>query len=294
MYQNDSPSKVQSNKKDERVEQPGGCYHDGDIIMKVISLGVGVQSTAMYLMSSLGRIDRADHAIFADPGAELPRTYEILELLKDWAKDNNGIPIHVTDERNLLQDLLNQRNSKGQRFPGIPAFSPYNNKVAMARRQCTGEYKIQPVMKKIRELHGLKPHKRMPMTEVWLGISMDEIQRMKISQLPRATYHYPLIENRMSRGDCIKLFEELQFPVPPKSSCIFCPYHSDKNWKELKEVYPESWEQCVDVDNSIKNTFIDRGKEGKMYLHRSLVPLERIEFADQQELFMCEEGFCGL
>ena len=24
------------------------------------------------------------------------------------------------------------------------------------------------------------------------------------------------------------------------------------------------------------------------------VQLERIEFADQQELFMCEEGFCGL
>ena len=42
--------------------------------MKIISLGLGIQSTAMYLMSSLNYIDRADYAIFADPGAELPDT----------------------------------------------------------------------------------------------------------------------------------------------------------------------------------------------------------------------------
>ena len=67
--------------------------------LKIISLGLGVQSTAMYMMSSLGYIPRADHAIFADPGAELPMTYEILEVLRDWASLNNGIPIHVNEER---------------------------------------------------------------------------------------------------------------------------------------------------------------------------------------------------
>ena len=82
--------------------------------MKVISLGMGVQSTALYMMSSLNYIDRADHAIFADPGAELPRTYEILEYLKDWTKYNNGIPIHVVNEKNLLLDILNKTNSTGQ------------------------------------------------------------------------------------------------------------------------------------------------------------------------------------
>ena len=71
--------------------------------LKVISLGLGVQSTAMYMMSSLGYIPRADHAVFADPGAELPMTYEILEVLKDWAKYNNGIPIHVNSDRNLFK-----------------------------------------------------------------------------------------------------------------------------------------------------------------------------------------------
>ena len=48
-------------------------YAKGDIDapLKVISLGVGIQSTAVYLMSSIGyKIPRADVAIFADPGAE--------------------------------------------------------------------------------------------------------------------------------------------------------------------------------------------------------------------------------
>lgn len=258
--------------------------------MKVISLGLGVQSTAVYMMSSLGRLPRADHAVFADPAAELPRTYEILEYLKDWAKYNDGIPIHVTREKNLLQDILKGTNSTGQKFASIPAFSESGG---MVRRQCTSEYKIQPVMKKIRELHGLKFRQRMPKTEVWLGISLDEIQRMKVSQLPRVDYYYPLIEERMSRGDCYKFFKEKNFPIPDKSSCVFCPYHSDKNWKDLKENHPEQWDQCIKVDEAIRDSS-KRGLNDKMYLHRSLIPLKDIEFADQQELFMCEEGFCGL
>ena len=258
--------------------------------MKIISLGLGIQSTAMYLMSSIGRIERADHAVFADPGAELPRTYEILELLQDWAELNDGIPIHTTNEKNLLKDILNQTNSTGQRFASIPAFSESGG---MLRRQCTSEYKIYPVIQKIRELHGLKPRKRMPMTEIWLGISLDEIQRCKTSMLPRVEYYYPLVEERMSRGDCIKVFERFNFPIPPKSSCVFCPYHSDRNWKELKNIYPEEWETCIEVDNAIRDSS-KRGLRDKMYLHRSLIPLERIEFSDQQEMFMCEEGFCGL
>lgn len=258
--------------------------------MKIISLGMGVQSTAMYMMSSKGIIEKADHAVFADPGAELPKTYELLEKLILWEKENDGIPIHVTNEYNLRKDILRKENSTGHRWASIPAFAENGG---MVRRQCTGEYKIRPVMKKIRELHGLKPRQRMPQTEVWLGISLDEIQRMKISQLPRVDYVYPLIENRMTRGDCIRVFEEIGFETPPKSSCVFCPYHSDKQWKDLKDNYPNEWEQCIEIDNAIRDCS-KQGLKNKMYLHRSLIPLKDIEFADQQELFMCEEGFCGL
>ena len=61
--------------------------------MKIISLGLGIQSTAMYLMSSLGHIERADYAIFADPDAELPDTYNLWSKIKLWKQKNNGIPL---------------------------------------------------------------------------------------------------------------------------------------------------------------------------------------------------------
>ena len=259
-------------------------------MMKVISLGLGVQSTAMYMMSSLNHIERADYAIFADPGAELPETYNVLKRLQSWQKENSGIPILITDERNILEDLLNKTNSTGQRWASIPAFS---ENVGMIRRQCTSEYKIRPIVKKIREIYGLKPKFRMPMTQVWLGISLDEIQRVKTSSLKRVEYYYPLVEKRLSRSDCIKFFNKNNFKVPPKSSCIFCPYHNDKNWKDLKYKDTHSWNTCVSVDKAIRNSSA-RGVEEKIYLHRSMKPLDEVQLVDQQELFMCEEGYCGL
>lgn len=259
--------------------------------LKVISLGLGVQSTAMYMMSSLGYIPRADHAVFADPGAELPKTYEILEVLKDWAKLNNGIPIHVTKENNLYEDLIKGTNSTGQQFTAIPAFTKSGG---MVRRQCTAEYKIKPVIKKIRELYNLKPRQRMPQTEVWLGITMDEIERVKVSRLPRIDYHYPFIEMRMSRHECLSFFEDRSFPKPPKSACVFCPYQSNKYWKELKEKLPEEFNKAVKIDNAIRQNTKDTDKKEPIYLHRSCTPLERVDFGDQLEMFMCEEGFCGL
>ena len=63
-----------------------------DADLKVISLGMGVQSTALYLMSSMGyKVPRADVAIFSDPQAEHYKTYDMLKWLLQWQKDNDGI-----------------------------------------------------------------------------------------------------------------------------------------------------------------------------------------------------------
>ena len=257
--------------------------------MKIISLGLGVQSTALYFMSSLGKIDRADYAIFSDPGAELPRTYEILELLKRWQKENSGIPIVVV-RKNLYKDLINFKNSSGNRWASIPAFSENSG---IVRRQCTSEYKIRPIIKKIRQLRGIKKHKHLPLTDLMLGISMDEIERVKESQMSRVNYLYPLIDERINRSDCIAFIQSIGFPVPPKSSCVFCPYHSPSQWRQLKYNDKESWDKVVKVDKAIRNIAGRKLKE-KLFLHPSRKPIDEVPLSDQQELFMCEEGFCGV
>jgi len=256
--------------------------------LKVISLGLGTQSTTVYLLSSVGKIERADHAVFADPGAEHPKTYEMLEWLVAWKFFNKGIPIHV-EKKSLYDDLMNRQNSTGQRFASIPAFSDNGG---MIRRQCTKEYKIDSVIKKIRELHGLKPRQRMPMTESWIGISTDEASRMKDSILPRIINRYPLVELGWNRSDCRHWLKDNNFPLPVKSSCIFCPYQADSRWKELQK--SEVWEKAVGVDRAIRNSS-KRGIKEPIYLHRSRMPIENIEFGLQEDMFDDEcEGYCGL
>jgi len=255
--------------------------------MKIISLGLGVQSTVMYLMSSLRYIDRADYAIFADPGAELPDTYELWNYLNIWKERNNGIPL-IKKKKSLYDDII---NNNGKRLASIPAFTESEG---MVRRQCTKEYKIDVVVKAIRELYGLKKYARMKPTILYLGISLDEIQRMKESQLPNITYKYPLIDQRITRSDCVRFLEEHGFHNVKKSSCVFCPYHSNKNWKEIKQNYPEEWEKVKKVDDAIRDSS-KRGLDDKLYLHRTLVPIDEAYLQeDQEELFMCEEGYCGI
>ena len=272
-------------------------YAKGDIDapLKVISLGMGVQSTALYLMSSMGyKVPRADVAIFADPQAEHYKTYDMLKWLQDWQKKNNGIKIIVNKDYNLLKDILQAKNSQGKRIASIPAFTEGGG---MVRRQCTGEYKINPVKQTIRKLHKLKPRKRMKRTELWLGITTDEIERMKDSIMYNIKYFYPLIYHNMSRLDCLKFFKDNNFPVPVKSSCSFCPYHSNKFWAEIQKENGKAWKKAVKADEAIRDS-TKRGLNDKLYLHRSCKPLKEIDFEDNQlemfEGFNCDEGYCGL
>ena len=258
--------------------------------MKIISLGMGVQSTALYLMSSLGYIDRADYAIYADLKSEKPTTDNLVKYLLDWQKYNDGIEILIEDA-DIYADVINGINSDGKPFVTIP---PFSESGGMVQRQCTGEYKIKTVKNKIRELHGLKYKQRMKPTELWLGISTDEIERAKVSQMYNVEYKYPLIDKQISRADCITFLEERSFHNVDKSSCVFCPYQQNKQFREIKEKYPEQWEKIVNVDKAIRDNS-RRGKDDKLFLHRSLKPINEVYLQeDQEELFMCEEGFCGL
>ncbi len=251
---------------------------------------MGVQSTALYLMSSLGYIEKANYAIYADLRSEKPTTDNLVKYLLDWQKYNDGIEILIEDA-DIYTDVINGVNSDGKPFVTIPAFSESGG---MVQRQCTGEYKIKTVKNKIRELHGLKYKQRMKPTELWLGISTDEIERAKVSQMYNVEYKYPLIDKQISRADCITFLEERSFHNVDKSSCVFCPYQQNKQFREIKEKYPEQWSKIVKVDKAIRDKS-RKGKEDRLYLHRSLKPINEVYLQeDQEELFMCEEGFCGL
>lgn len=277
--------------------------------MKIISLGLGVQSTALYYMSSMGELPRADYAVFADTGGEKTETLEYLQFLIEWKEANNGIPIIVMNEVDLERDLLEGHNLIGHRMASIPAFTKDGEgKEGMLRRQCTSEYKIKQVDTAIRRLYGYAPRKRLPQTEIWNGITLDEMQRMrtpsqkwKIMVYPFCGYStYPdgkSLKNdyqMMRRGDVSLWYMKHNLPIPEKSSCVFCPFQSDVNWIRLKTRKPGDFARAIQVDAQIRDSS-KRGVTQPIFVHRSLKPLSEVHFDESQtEMWGDCYGYCHI
>ncbi|MHC4162537.1 MAG: adenine nucleotide alpha hydrolase family protein [Planctomycetota bacterium] len=251
-----------------------------------LSFGAGVQSTALLVMSNLGYHDcpRADIAIFADTGDEPQWVYENVERMRKWS----GIPVETVAQGHLSADIISRHNGQSPRSAAIPAFTPDGNgRESMLRRQCTREYKIQPIERRVRELCGLKKGQRAKgviKATTLIGISLDEATRMKPSRTSWVENRYPLVEAGLRRNDCLRLIMSAGLPLPQKSSCVFCPYHSDGFWRRLQSDYPQEWERVCDLDEA----FRDMSRSGiarPVYLHRSLVPLRELDFSRQRRLF---------
>lgn len=259
-------------------------------MLKILSLGAGVQSTTLLLMSCKGELPKLDCAIFADTGWEPKAVYEHFEWLKPYA-ESHGIPVHVISHGNIKEDALVSRGrgtiEEGTRWASMPLRTVAEDGTqGMIRRQCTAEYKIAPIEKFIRrELMGLKPRQRAPkkvIIEQWMGISTDEKQRARMSQKPWIDFRYPLITDlSMSRWHCIQWLKE-KFPERevPRSACIGCPYRSNEEWRHLKETAPDDWEDACQFDEQIRNC---GGMRGKVYLHRDCVPLRKADIRNAED-----------
>ena len=262
----------------------------------VISLGAGVQSSVMAIMAAKGEFPKPDCAIFADTGYEPKKVYAYLEFLKKILP----YPVYVVSKGNIKKDMLDSIDN-GTRFPTAPFFTQaeITGKKGMLRRQCTADYKIVPIRKKIRELCGVKYGKHFPKdkyVEQWIGISTDEIQRMKPARDKYILNRHPLIEAKMSRQDCIDYLKKENIPLPEKSACIVCPYHNDAYWHFMKTERQEEFADAVEFDKNIRTG--SRNVRDKLYLHRSCKPLDEVEFNkedNQLDMFNNEcDGICGI
>jgi len=266
--------------------------------LTVISLGAGVQSSTMAIMVAKGDLPPVDCAIFADTGNEPKMVYAYLDLLKKILP----FPVHVISKGKIMEDMLDAKDKSN--FVVAPYYTKntITGKKGMIRRQCTADYKIYPIRKKIRELCGVKFGKHFPKdkyVEQWIGISTDEIARMKPARDKYIKNRHPLIEANMSRKDCIKYLKDNEIPLPEKSACIVCPFHNDAYWHFMKTERPSEFEMAVEFDKKVRT--ISRKKEEEVFLHRSCQPLSEVNFnkkEDDSQLDMfshlCDEGMCGV
>jgi len=254
--------------------------------MKVIaiSLGAGVQSSTMALMAAHGEIEpMPDCAIFADTGWEPAAVYRHL----DWLERQLPFPVHRVSGGNLRTAAMEKRNANGHSFDIVP----WHVDGGMGRRQCTKDYKLRPIQRKVVELLGGRPNGG---AQMWIGISRDEIVRCKPSWVQYMVNRWPLIERDMKRHDCLRWLERHGYPQPPKSACIGCPYHSNEQWRTLS---PDEFADAVEVDRAIR---VSANGKRQQFMHRSLQPLDEVDLSTptdwgQLDLFLNEcEGMCGV
>jgi len=266
--------------------------------IRVLSLGAGVQSTTLLRMIIHGELPPVEHAIFSDTGWEPRAVYQHLDTLKAEC-EAAGIPLHIVSNGNIREDALDTNH----RFASMPIFvRKTDGTKAIMRRQCTNEYKIKPLILKQRELAGLKPGQRCTEHRITtvIGISWDETQRVKDPAFSWIRNDYPLVDNRIRREDCIRWNTEHGYPPPPRSSCIGCPFHSNEEWRRIRDD-PNDWADAVEFDNQLRNgPMAQRFAPLTAYLHKNAEPLETADIRSEEErgqgtLFDMEcEGMCGL
>jgi 3'-phosphoadenosine 5'-phosphosulfate sulfotransferase (PAPS reductase)/FAD synthetase len=194
----------------------------------VLSYGGGINTTALMILLVRKRMP-FDEAVFADTGGELPETYKNVKVARRYLK-RHGIPLRVVRSKNgtLFETCKKRRVIPSQLW-----------------RWSTRDYKITPIHAYYRSLNS-NIHE-------YLGIAYDEIERIKPSFAPNVTSSFPLVDEKMTREDCVRMIREAGLPVPPKSGCYFCPFNSEDRWKYIWQNHRELYSKAMGLEESSKH-----------------------------------------
>lgn len=290
-------------------------------MLRIFSNGGGVQSTAALILSA-----KAQQAAAGDPDAaafllaathhrfdlntiiatawypihafsnvgadsENPDTLRYVDAVILPYAQRTGITFAITERRRRdgsVETLYGQLMKEGSRSLPIPIRMSNG---APGRRSCTADFKIKVLSKFARSLGATKQRPAI----TGLGISLDEYERMRtesgeaVQQLA-----YPLIDLRLTRDQCESIIEREGLPVPPKSSCYFCPFHRPSTWMRMRVEQPELFTAAAHLEDTLNARRAALGKDS-VWLTRFAIPLEQA-IGEQSvmdfESDSCEAGYC--
>jgi hypothetical protein len=265
--------------------------------LRSISYGGGVQSTALLVLAAQGRIDFRLF-LFSNVGddSENPRTLEYVKQYAEPFAEQHGIELVTlqrimqrTGQPRTLWEDLTREGSKSLKIPVRMSNG------APGTRSCTATYKIEVIG---RELKRRGATAENPAT-IGIGISVDEIHRANNRKVePHEVITYPLLDLGLRRIDCMRIIREAGLPVPPKSSCFFCPFHRPETWHDMRREQPAEFEKACQLEARLNRTRDELGKD-HVYLTRFNKPLRQAipDGVDLLPMFdeadgLCDSGWC--
>lgn len=291
--------------------------------LRVLSLGLGTQSSALALMSAAGDLPRLDAVVFADTQGELPESYVYLDYLRDKLADA-GIPLYVVSAGSLEEALRSETPTSSNPTPPAHVLNPDGSRGRIGAYRCSYDYKRRVITRQVKKLTGGRGAWKRANVEQWIGFSVDEIGRCKPSNECRCGHNrlrppltkggeprghrpacdakgckcekfdpwqtnvWPLIDLQMRREHTIDWFPRNGHPTPPRSACWFCPNSRNARWALLRETHPDLWERACTLDETIRNGdgFNARGNvafAGQMFLHGDRIPLREADLRSAVE-----------
>jgi 3'-phosphoadenosine 5'-phosphosulfate sulfotransferase (PAPS reductase)/FAD synthetase len=271
--------------------------------VRTISYGGGVQSTALLVLATQGKLEpimggSITAALFSNTGddSEHPATLEyVRNIAIPWAAER-GLTVHELHRRTKdgqIETLYGRATHPDKRSLPIPVRLSNG---APASRHCTVDFKVKVLQKWIKQAGATADNPAI----VAVGISTDEIQRANNkSDAAFERRVFPLLQLGLSRADCAQLIQDSGLPIPPKSSCYFCPWHSRLVWAEMRRDEPELFEKAAVLEDILHDK-ADRFGHKRAYLTDRLVPLREAIPVAQDTLFSslefndgkCDSGYC--
>ncbi|WP_197287072.1 phosphoadenosine phosphosulfate reductase [Planomonospora sphaerica] len=262
--------------------------------LETFSYGGGWQSTAALVLAARGELPFRIF-LFANVGndSEHPATLRyITEHAAPFAAAH-GIALHQlarTRRDGSTETLYGRLTKPGSRSLPIPVRMSNG---APGTRSCTADFKIRVIGRWLKAHGATAEH---PAT-VGIGISVDEIHRANNRRCePHERIVYPLLDLGIRRADCPRIIRSAGLPVPPKSSCWFCPFHRLTTWAEMRRSEPELFERACALEATLNARRADLGKDA-VWLTRHAAPLADVVSTDDVLPLdfgdgACDSGWC--
>lgn len=271
--------------------------------LRAISYGGGVQSNALLVLAAQGVIDYPI-ALWSNVGedSEHPDTIAYVRDVAMPYAAANGVELHELRRTYVrtgepYQTIFQAEMNQDRKWFNIPFRGAEGQPL---KRQCTDSWKIQVVGRWLRSAGASKV---LP-ADVAIGFSVDELERAKTPdgaidhRNPEQRKRYPLLDLGLRRGDCTRIIQDAGLPVPPKSSCYFCPFSSNERWIELKRKDPDLFAKAVEMEAVANWKLEQRGRGDRpVFLTRFGRPLDEVFEEEQMDLFGdgpegCDDGYC--
>lgn len=246
--------------------------------IQVWSCGGGVQSCAIAALIVQGEICPPDIAVMANTTRECGDTWKYFdEVLFPNLRMRNVYLWRISKNTFSNIDLWSGAEKE---TVVIPAYSTMGGLKSKLPNYCTNEWKVRVIDRWLRT-KGINPSECVK----WIGFSIDETTRVLRMQKSHPETRFPLVEQRMSRRDCLDLVKSIGWPEPPRSRCWMCPNQGDHEWRSLP---PDEFKKAVELEREIHKVDPDA------WLHRSCVPLDQVDFSQPEDLFSrpCDSGMC--